>query len=187
MVRQRTFAAILLLGWWLCPLDLLHAESNVGTDDPSGLVTWEEVDLALVLAADVSSSMDAGELRLQRDGYVAAFRDPDVIEALLSGHCGRIAVTYLEWAGANDQAVVAPWAILDSYKSANEFAVKLSSAGMFAGGGGHRSQTLCASPPRSLRQAACTRRSEPSTFLEMDQTMTGRRLNWCGAKLSGKE
>jgi len=56
------------------------------------------VDLELVLAVDVSLSIDAGEARLQRDGYVAAFRDPQVLEAIKGGILGRIAVTYFHWA-----------------------------------------------------------------------------------------
>ena len=58
------------------------------------------VDLQLVLAVDVSGSMDFYEQRVQRDGYVQAFRDPEVISAITSGPYGRIAVTYVHWAGA---------------------------------------------------------------------------------------
>ena len=57
------------------------------------------VDLELVIAVDVSLSMDLDEQRLQRDGYVMAFRDPEVHKAIASGPNGRIAVTYMEWAG----------------------------------------------------------------------------------------
>ena len=61
------------------------------------------VDLELVLAVDVSLSMDIEEQRLQRDGYVAALRDPEVQKAIASGPNGRIAVTYMEWAGPPSQ------------------------------------------------------------------------------------
>ena len=57
------------------------------------------VDLELVLAVDISLSMDEDEQRLQRDGYAAAFRNPEIIEAIKSSPNGRIAVTYVEWAG----------------------------------------------------------------------------------------
>jgi hypothetical protein len=56
-----------------------------------------EVDVALVLAVDVSRSMDADEQRVQRDGYAGAFRNPDIIQAITSGPVGQIAVTYFEW------------------------------------------------------------------------------------------
>ena len=68
-----------------------------------------DVDLELVLAVDVSRSMDYDEQRLQRDGYAAAFRHPEVIAAISSGALGKIAVTYVEWAGPFYQIIVVPW------------------------------------------------------------------------------
>src|SRR5215470_10553224 len=67
------------------------------------------VDVELVLAVDVSGSMDEGERALQRGGYVAAFQHREVIAAIAGGVYGRIAVTYVEWAGPRAQAVVVPW------------------------------------------------------------------------------
>lgn len=87
-----------------------------------------EVDLELVLAVDISLSMQPQEQRLQRDGYVAAFRDPAVIKAIGSGLLGRIAVTYVEWAGEAIQSVVVPWQIVASAKDAFAFADKLAAA-----------------------------------------------------------
>jgi hypothetical protein len=83
------------------------------------------VDLELVLAVDVSLSMDVDEQRLQRDGYVSALRDPDVQKAIASGPHGRIAVTYVEWAGPLTQHVVIPWLVIDSAASANAVADRL--------------------------------------------------------------
>jgi len=82
------------------------------------------VDLELVLAVDISRSMDEDEHMLQRDGYVSAFRHKDVINALTSGPQGRIAVTYMEW--ANDARQVIPWTIIDGAKAANDFADRLA-------------------------------------------------------------
>ena len=84
----------------------------------------DNVDLELVLAVDISRSMDQDEHTLQRDGYVSAFRHKDVINALTSGPHGRIAVTYMEW--ANDARQVIPWTIIDSAKAANDFADRLA-------------------------------------------------------------
>jgi hypothetical protein len=84
------------------------------------------VDLELVLAVDVSLSMDLEEQRLQRDGYVQAFRDAQIHKAIQSGPNGRIAVTYMEWAGAGIQAVVLPWQVLASPADANAFADALA-------------------------------------------------------------
>lgn len=86
----------------------------------------ETVDLELVLAVDVSRSMDSFEQGLQREGYVQAFRSPDVVAAITSGLSGRIAVTYMEWAGAGLQNVIVPWTIIDSAESAARFAEALS-------------------------------------------------------------
>ena len=77
-----------------------------------------DVDLALVIAVDVSTSMDPDEQDLQRQGYVEAFRSPMVYGAIREGMTGRIAVTYMEWAGAHPrfQNVVVPWTVLESPK-----------------------------------------------------------------------
>ena len=93
-----------------------------------GGAAWADnaVDLELVLAVDVSLSMDMEEQQLQRDGYVAAFRDPQVVKAIQSGARGRISVTYVEWAGPFSQATVLPWALIDGSAAAEEFAAKLA-------------------------------------------------------------
>ena len=67
------------------------------------------VDLALVLAVDVSRSIDEDEARLQRDGYEAAVRDSRVIAAIGGGMMGAVAVAYVEWAGIGYQRLVIPW------------------------------------------------------------------------------
>jgi hypothetical protein len=86
-----------------------------------------EVDLALVLAVDISYSMDPEEQALQREGFAQAFRSPMVHDAIRRGMLGRIAVTYFEWAGAYDQKVVVPWSILDNPESILAFADKIAS------------------------------------------------------------
>jgi hypothetical protein len=86
------------------------------------------VDLELVLAVDVSLSMDMEEQRLQREGYVLALRDGEVHKAITSGPHGRIAVTYMEWAGPPTQSVVIPWTIIDGPAAARAFADRLEAA-----------------------------------------------------------
>lgn len=83
------------------------------------------VDLELVLAVDVSLSMDTEEQALQRSGYVAALRDPAILKAIKSGPNGRIAVTYIEWAGPPFQQVVVPWTLIHDAASAQAFASAL--------------------------------------------------------------
>lgn len=67
------------------------------------------VDLALVLAVDVSRSIDEDEARLQRGGYETAMRDPRVIAAIGGSTLGAVAVAYVEWAGIGYQRLVIPW------------------------------------------------------------------------------
>jgi len=92
---------------------------------PVGALAQVRVDLELVLAVDVSLSMDLDEQRLQRDGYVAAFRDSEVHKAITAGPHGRIAVTYMEWAGPSVQNVVIPWTLIDGPAAAQAVADKL--------------------------------------------------------------
>lgn len=94
----------------------------------SGSRAWAEdlpVDLELALAVDVSRSVDASEAKLQRQGYVAAFRDPEVVEAITTGMLGRIAVGYFEWAGMGHTEVIVDWTLIDSEESAHRFAAAL--------------------------------------------------------------
>ncbi len=88
----------------------------------------EEVDLALVIAVDVSNSMDPEEQELQRAGFVEAFRAGEVHGAIARGALGRIAVVYMDWAGSFTQTVVVPWTIVDGPAAAGAFADALERA-----------------------------------------------------------
>ncbi|WNJ90505.1 DUF1194 domain-containing protein [Bosea sp. 685] len=88
----------------------------------------EEVDVALVLALDVSYSMDIDELALQRNGYIEAFRSKELHNAIAKGAIGKIAVTYFEWAGTDFQHIVKSWTIIDTPQSALAFAEELGEA-----------------------------------------------------------
>ena len=83
------------------------------------------LDLALVLAVDVSSSMTADEQELQRSGFIEAFQSPLVHRAIGRGALGRIAVAYVEWAGADEQNVLVPWTVIDGPEAARSFAAGL--------------------------------------------------------------
>jgi hypothetical protein len=88
-----------------------------------GLASWaqpaaaEDVDLQLVLAVDVSRSIDDDEFALQRQGYAQAFTHPSVIQAIQSNANRRIAVTFVEWAGSDFQKVVVPWTVISDPES----------------------------------------------------------------------
>lgn len=85
-----------------------------------------QLDVALVIAVDVSSSMEGEEQGLQREGFIEAFRSSLVHEAIENGLHGRIAVTYVEWSGVKDQRVLVPWTVIDSQEKAVSFANQLS-------------------------------------------------------------
>jgi hypothetical protein len=85
----------------------------------------EKVDLLLVLASDVSRSVDAEKFKLQREGYAAAISDKRVLDAVTAGRNKRIAVLFLEWSGAGNQKVVIDWTVVDGPKAAQDFGDKL--------------------------------------------------------------
>lgn len=81
-----------------------------------------DVDLLLVLAADVSRSINEGEFELQRKGYAAALTDPRVLSAITNGAHHAIAVTFVEWSGASDQNVVVDWTVVRDGETADGIA-----------------------------------------------------------------
>ncbi|MEP7029782.1 MAG: DUF1194 domain-containing protein [Pseudolabrys sp.] len=85
----------------------------------------EQVDLLLVLASDVSRSVDAEKFKLQREGYAAAISDKRVLDAVSAGRHRHIAVLFLEWSGFGNQKVVIDWTIIDGPKAAQGFGDRL--------------------------------------------------------------
>lgn len=85
----------------------------------------EQVDVALVLAVDVSRSMSPEELHLQRKGYAAAISSPQVVRAIGLGAHGRIALTMFEWANNGHAREIVGWSIVHDQKTADQFAAKL--------------------------------------------------------------
>lgn len=112
MLRPFTSALLALFIAWASPADADKLE----------------VDLSLVLAVDISNSMDSEEQQLQREGFVGAFRSPEVHDAIRKGALGRIAVTYMEWAGSHIRHVVLPWTVISDTAEAVEFSDKLAAA-----------------------------------------------------------
>jgi hypothetical protein len=86
------------------------------------------VDVELVLAVDVSGSVDWQEAELQRDGYIQVIKSPEFVKVIQTGFLGKIAVTYIEWAGDGYQTEVVDWAIIKDRASAEDFAQKLKAA-----------------------------------------------------------
>ncbi|HEX7881560.1 MAG TPA: DUF1194 domain-containing protein [Afipia sp.] len=86
------------------------------------------VDVELILAVDVSYSMDMDELALQREGYALAIVSKEFLQALKTGPTGKVAVTYFEWAAATDQKIVVPWRVIDGPESAGALAEEILKA-----------------------------------------------------------
>ena len=104
------------------------AAATAASTAPTTARAETPVDLQLVLAVDVSRSIDEVEAELQRRGYIEALTNDRVIDAILSGENRRIAVCYTEWAGTHYQVVVLDWAVIDSPSAARRFADKLAEA-----------------------------------------------------------
>jgi hypothetical protein len=88
----------------------------------------KQVDVELILAVDVSYSMDMDELAIQREGYAQALVSKDFLQALKSGPTGRIAVTYFEWAASSDQKIILPWQLIDGPEAADAVAAEILKA-----------------------------------------------------------
>jgi hypothetical protein len=123
--------------WWVSIGAVLVAGAIAGGDvagvaapNPGGLLAdtqsaASEVDVALIIAVDVSYSMDMDELAIQREGYAQAIVSPDFLQALKTGPNGKVAVTYFEWAAANDQKIIIPWRVIDGPESADAVASEI--------------------------------------------------------------
>jgi Protein of unknown function (DUF1194) len=92
---------------------------------PAAARADNNVDLLLVLAADVSRSIDNEKFQLQRNGYAAAIADPRVLDTIRSGHNGRIGLTFVEWSGVGAQHVVIDWSAIGDAASAKDFGDQL--------------------------------------------------------------
>lgn len=93
----------------------------------------EAVDLELVLAVDVSGSIDTSEAMLQREGYVSALSSEEVITAITAGPLGRIALAYVEWAGLGTARTVVGWRVIDGPEAAAEFLAALEGKWPYTG------------------------------------------------------
>jgi hypothetical protein len=84
----------------------------------------QAVDVELILAVDVSYSMDMDELAIQREGYAQAIVSKDFLQALRAGP-GKVAVTYFEWSMSGDERIIIPWRVIDGPESADAVAAEI--------------------------------------------------------------
>lgn len=115
------------VGLALCAVAGFAAPALKRADIPAA-AAGTSVDVELVLAVDISYSMDPDEQALQREGYVTALTSPEFLNALRQGLHGKIAVTYVEWAGTAEQRVIVPWRVIDGRASAETFADEIAEA-----------------------------------------------------------
>jgi hypothetical protein len=116
-------AAVAFAGW-AAGLGLPGVELRSAQNNPSATV----VDAELVLAVDVSYSMDHDEQVLQREGYMTGITSREFLQALRNGVSGKVAVTYFEWAGPYDQKIIVPWRLIDGPEAADAFADEIGRA-----------------------------------------------------------
>ncbi len=116
-----------------CLAALLLAAGGAAAQDEEG--PGQPVDAEIVLAVDASRSMDINEFAVQRDGYLAALRHPDLIRAITAGRLGRVAITYFEWSGEVRDGALVPWRIIATPEDAAALAGEIASMPMARGRG----------------------------------------------------
>ena len=116
--------ASLALAGWATGIAAPGAHPRLADKSPSAIA----VDVELVLAVDVSYSMDPDEQALQREGYITGITSREFMQALRSGANGKVAVTYFEWAGTYDQKIIVPWRLIEGPESADAFASEIARA-----------------------------------------------------------
>jgi Protein of unknown function (DUF1194) len=83
------------------------------------------VDVELIIAVDVSYSMDLDELAVQREGYAQAIVSKEFLQALKTGPNSKVAITYFEWSASSDQKIIIPWRVIDGPESADAIAAEI--------------------------------------------------------------
>ncbi len=107
-------------------LRLLHAAALLSVLATPPAAAETEVDIELVLAVDVSRSMSPYELEIQRRGYAEALTSDEVLGAIGEGFLGRIALTYVEWAGSGSTRTIVDWTLIETREDARAFAERLT-------------------------------------------------------------
>jgi hypothetical protein len=121
MLAASAAAAVLLTGWgYAAPTAPGRFADNRASAMP--------VDVELVLAVDVSYSMDPDEQQLQREGYITALTSREFMQALRGGMHGKVSVTYFEWAGPGDHKIIVPWRLIDGPEAADAVANEIARA-----------------------------------------------------------
>jgi hypothetical protein len=102
--------------------DLIGAAAPSQKPAAANKQTVPSVDVELIIAVDVSYSMDLDELAVQREGYAQAIVSKEFLQALRSGPTNKISVTYFEWSASSDQKIIIPWRVIDGPEAADAVA-----------------------------------------------------------------
>ena len=124
---------VVIAGLWILAVAALAGVGFAAPNRPQQLTQAGQsgavaVDVELVLAVDVSYSMDPEEQALQREGYMAAITSREFLQALKQGMHGKIAMSYFEWAGMHHQQIIVPWRLVDGPEAADGFAADIARA-----------------------------------------------------------
>jgi Protein of unknown function (DUF1194) len=120
------------MGWKPWPVIVTLTAALIGThvqaaqDSAVPNSNGAVVDIELILAVDVSFSMELEELALQREGYAQALVSEEFLSALSTGPFRKVAITYVEWSSANDQKTIIPWRIIDGLETAESMATEIA-------------------------------------------------------------
>ena len=129
------------------------------------------VNVELVIAVDVSYSMDMDELAVQREGYAQAFVSKDFLQALAAGPSNKVAVTYFEWSMSGDEKIILPWRVIDGPESADAVAAEIMKTRFVE-------VRVPRFPVRLISHCSCSKRTHiagrgaSSIFPVMDRTTT---------------
>ena len=159
-----SIAALVVVGGLGLSAMLLAGRAEVNAAPLAGGVladkeTTPSVDIELVLAVDVSYSMDMDELAVQREGYAQAITSKEFLQALKAGPNGKISLTYFEWAASSDQKIIVPWRVIDGPEAADAVAqdilktpVRRASRTSISGAINFATRLLEEDPHRGLRR-----------------------------------
>ena len=159
-----SIAALVVVGGLGLSAMLLAGRAEVNATPLAGGVladkeTTPSVDIELVLAVDVSYSMDMDELAVQREGYAQAITSKEFLQALKAGPNGKISLTYFEWAASSDQKIIVPWRVIDGPEAADAVAqdilktpVRRASRTSISGAINFATHLLDEDPHRGLRR-----------------------------------